>query len=334
MDTPSAKRQKLEKGQAEAGNHSKQVVEPSSFEKYEGGDHLDAASHLVDKTMTQDEINQSNISNRPGSKAVLGAPKVAKKRKFMEVSKHYISNKGHVLDVKGDKVLAIISSQIHTGSGESSKPDTAKSKKLLSSGQNDGHKIVTGKAQTKSSITRSSVDTKSKRKEELASRRKGEEERPKESVESENQASTIRTMETSSMLEFKFRAKSTQANEKGTTSHQGKRSETKSVNRVAIKHERRKKTYKENDRQLRNQVLKSGNDRSGIKNEKAHPKIVKERSMTKIVGKSESKNLDLKVGNNNKNIGSENLELRRTSRKIQPTSKVVSTFKDNTFDHE
>ena len=52
--------------------------------------------------------------------------------------------------------------------------------------------------------------------------------------------------------------------------------------------------------------------------------------MTKIVGKSGSKNLNLKVGNNNKDIGSENLELRRTSRKIQPTSKVVSTFKDTT----
>jgi hypothetical protein len=210
------------------------------------------------------------------------------------------------------------------GSGERSKPGGVKGRKLHSSSVNDGRpngqKNIVGKALTKASITRSGVDGKSKRKEDLppqlTASGKQSELFDKEFSENENHASTGGTMETSSMFEDEFHSKSTKAS----SSLQGKRSNTISVNCADMKREEKRRTYKENDRQLRNQVPKSESDqRTNKENEKSQ---LKEGHNGKVVGKSGSKKLELK-DENSKDIGSENSELRRTSRRIQPTSKVA-----------
>lgn len=145
-ETPVAKRQKTGKEQPINPDMTKVVIEASSREKVptpshrEENDRGSAVKLHKDRTDLSVDRKEKLMSAKEGSKVVFGVPKPTKKRKFIEVSKHYAPNRvtrsspdGKVIEKhEGNKSPAL---QFSMGSTAASKVDEVKAKKKLPSKQ-------------------------------------------------------------------------------------------------------------------------------------------------------------------------------------------------------
>lgn len=140
-ETPTAKRQKTEK--AQLSNTSKQklvgtsVTDVAATQKE--GSLLDSAAVKLPADFKGFTVDGTDKSKQPGSKVVFGVPRPTKKRKLIEVSKHYNAARGarstNTLNVKAinnkHEDATTSAAGFVTGSSEVSKLDSSKAKKRV-----------------------------------------------------------------------------------------------------------------------------------------------------------------------------------------------------------
>lgn len=169
-ETPTAKRQKTEK--AELSNTSKQKLVGTSIAEVAAtqkeGSLYDSAAVKLPTDFKGFTVDGTDKSKQQGSKVVFGVPRPTKKRKLIEVSKHYNSARGarstSTLNVKATnnkhEEVTIAALGFATGSSEINRLDSSKAKKrVLPSQKSRPHKdTIPETAHSKGNAIRSKKD--------------------------------------------------------------------------------------------------------------------------------------------------------------------------------